>query len=144
MREPPSVRYETDGPVAVVTMDRPEVANAQDRAMIEELDAAFTRAGADPAIRVVILTGAGRHFSSGHDLKELLAGEERLGLLSESPGHAARALDEQRPVPGETPAHTGGGQKPTQEGGHQEVGDQSRASCALNSRSVYHACGGAC
>ena len=69
------IRYETDGPVATVTMHRPDQANAQDSAMIDEIDAAFDLADADDAVRVVILAGAGKHFSSGHDLKAIVADE---------------------------------------------------------------------
>jgi enoyl-CoA hydratase len=71
------VLYETDGAVATITMNRPEVANAQDTALIDQLDAAFDRANADDAIRVVILTGAGKHFSSGHDLKAIVGDGEK-------------------------------------------------------------------
>jgi enoyl-CoA hydratase len=71
------VHYETDGAVATITMNRPEVANAQDTALIDQLDAAFDRADADDAIRVVILTGAGKHFSSGHDLKAIVGDGEK-------------------------------------------------------------------
>jgi enoyl-CoA hydratase len=71
----PAVRYEVDGAVATVTMNRPEVANAQNTAMIDGIDAAFDRADADDAVRVVILAGAGRHFSSGHDLKAIVGAE---------------------------------------------------------------------
>jgi enoyl-CoA hydratase len=66
------VLYNVDGPVATVTMNRPQVANAQDTALIDGLDRAFDRAGADDDVRVVVLCGAGRHFSSGHDLKALV------------------------------------------------------------------------
>ncbi|HET7719026.1 MAG TPA: enoyl-CoA hydratase [Acidimicrobiales bacterium] len=67
-----TVRYEVDGHVATVTMDRPEVANAQSSRMIDELTAAFEQADADDEVRVVVLAGAGDHWSGGHDLKELL------------------------------------------------------------------------
>jgi len=70
----PVVRYEVDGPVATLTMNRPEVANAQNSALIDALDAGFDRADADDAVRVVVLAGAGRHFSAGHDLKALVGG----------------------------------------------------------------------
>ena len=66
------VLYDVDGPVATVTMNRPQVANAQDTALIDGLDRAFGRAGADDDVRVVVLCGAGRHFSAGHDLKALV------------------------------------------------------------------------
>lgn len=66
------VRYEVDGAVATITLNRPDKANAQSMVLIDELDAAFCRAGDDDAVRVVILAGAGRHFSAGHDLAELV------------------------------------------------------------------------
>jgi enoyl-CoA hydratase/carnithine racemase len=69
------VLYEVVGPVATLVMNRPQVANAQDTALIDALDAAFDRADADDAVRVVVLAGAGRHFSAGHDLKALVGGE---------------------------------------------------------------------
>ncbi len=71
----PVVRFEVDGAVATITMNRPDVANAQDTALIDALDAAFDRADADDDVRVVILAGAGKHFSAGHDLKALVGGE---------------------------------------------------------------------
>jgi enoyl-CoA hydratase/carnithine racemase len=69
------VLYAVDGPVATVTMNRPEVANAQDTALIDGLTEAFGRALADDDVRVVVLCGAGKHFSSGHDLKALVVDE---------------------------------------------------------------------
>lgn len=67
-----SVIYEVDGAIASVTMNRPEMANALDTRLIDELDAAFGLADEDDAVRIVILAGAGKHFSSGHDLKALV------------------------------------------------------------------------
>ena len=82
-----TVRYAVEGHVCTLTMDRPEVANAQDAELIADLDAAFDAAGADDEVRVVVLTGAGRHFSSGHDLKALVGDVEADGwrLLRETP-----------------------------------------------------------
>jgi enoyl-CoA hydratase len=66
----PVVAYEVvPGRVARITMQRPERRNAQDTQLIDELDAAFAKAREDESVRVVILAGAGPHFSSGHDLK---------------------------------------------------------------------------
>ncbi|MFY1638067.1 enoyl-CoA hydratase [Solwaraspora sp. WMMB335] len=62
------VRYATDGPVAVITMNRPRYANAQNSAMTYALDDAFYRAAADDDVAVVVLAGAGKHFSAGHDI----------------------------------------------------------------------------
>jgi enoyl-CoA hydratase len=62
------VHYERVGAVAKVTKDRPRYRNAQSRVLLEELDAAFARAMADHDVRVVVLFGAGEHWSSGHDI----------------------------------------------------------------------------
>jgi enoyl-CoA hydratase len=62
--------------VCTITLDRPHVANAQDTTLIDELDAAFDAADADADVRVVILAAAGKHFSSGHDLKALVGDVE--------------------------------------------------------------------
>ncbi len=62
------VRYERRGPVAVVTMNRPEYRNAQNSAMTYALDAAFARAVDDDEVAVIVLAGAGQHFSAGHDI----------------------------------------------------------------------------
>jgi hypothetical protein len=51
-----------------ITINRPDVRNAQSRLVLEQLDAAGADAAADPATRVIILAGAGRDFSAGHDL----------------------------------------------------------------------------
>ena len=71
-----TVRYKVDGAVCTITLDRPEVANAQDTQLIDELDAAFDLADADDDVRVVVLAAAGKHFSSGHDLKALVGDTE--------------------------------------------------------------------
>jgi enoyl-CoA hydratase len=71
-----TVIYEVDAAVATITMNRPEVANAQDTAMLDDLDAAFDEADADDDVRVVVLAGAGKHFSSGHDLKAIVGQAE--------------------------------------------------------------------
>jgi enoyl-CoA hydratase len=66
-----TVRFESDGPVAVVTIDRPEVANAVDRPTADELADAFRDFDADPALAVAILTGANGTFCAGADLKAM-------------------------------------------------------------------------
>jgi enoyl-CoA hydratase len=63
-----TVQYEVNGPVATVTMNRPEYRNAQNSAMTYALDAAFTKAVDDDAVKVIVLAGAGKHFSAGHDI----------------------------------------------------------------------------
>jgi len=65
----PSVRYEEAAPGVVrIVLDRADRANAQDPAMLYELNAAFDRGAQDDDVRVMILSAEGRHFSSGHDL----------------------------------------------------------------------------
>ena len=67
-----AVTVETADGVAVVTLDRPEAMNALSRTMRSELYKAMVALDADEAVRVVILTGAGRRaFTAGLDLKEL-------------------------------------------------------------------------
>jgi enoyl-CoA hydratase len=61
----------SDGPVVVVTIDRPEVANAVDRPTAEELADAFRRFDADPDLCVAVLTGASGTFCAGADLKAM-------------------------------------------------------------------------
>ncbi len=64
-----TVLYETEGAVATITLNRPAALNSFDREMRADLAAATARARADTAIRAVVLTGAGRSFSAGADLK---------------------------------------------------------------------------
>jgi enoyl-CoA hydratase len=70
-----TVHYEADGPIAVVTLDRPEVANAIDRATAEELIAIFEKFDADPDMNVAILQGANGKFCAGADLKAISTGQ---------------------------------------------------------------------
>jgi len=72
----PVVLYQVRGHVATITMNRPEVANAQDTALIDGIDRFLDRADADDEVRVVVLAGNGKHFSSGHDLKALVGDAE--------------------------------------------------------------------
>ncbi|WP_336212803.1 enoyl-CoA hydratase [Nonomuraea sp. LPB2021202275-12-8] len=62
------VNYDRRGPVAKVTMNRPDYRNAQNSAMTYALDEAFYRAAADDEVKVIVLAGAGKHFSAGHDI----------------------------------------------------------------------------
>jgi enoyl-CoA hydratase len=62
------IAYEQRGEVAVVTMNRPEYGNAQNSKMTYALDDAFYRAAADDSVKVLVLAGAGKHFSAGHDI----------------------------------------------------------------------------
>jgi enoyl-CoA hydratase len=63
-----AVRSEREGPVAVVTIDRPEVRNAVDRPTADALEAALVEADADADVHAIVLTGAGGTFCAGADL----------------------------------------------------------------------------
>ncbi|MDM8516103.1 enoyl-CoA hydratase/isomerase family protein [Desulfobacterales bacterium HSG16] len=62
--------YEKDEGIATIKLNRPEVLNAMNRQLWLDLDSALDAAGCDPDIRVLIITGCGRAFSTGADLKE--------------------------------------------------------------------------
>ena len=62
------VRYQVDGAVAWVTMDRTRFNNVQNSQMTYALDDAFRRAVDDDAVKVIVLAGAGKHFSAGLDI----------------------------------------------------------------------------
>ena len=64
-----------EGAVLIVTINRPEVRNALDRAASEALAQAMDELDADPLLTIGILTGAGGHFCAGMDLKAFLRGE---------------------------------------------------------------------
>lgn len=68
--EPGTVLMDRRGPLAVLTLNRPQRANAFNSAMLRDLYRATALIAEDPQIRVVIVTGAGRHFSGGADLRE--------------------------------------------------------------------------
>ncbi len=67
--ESPSVLYERRGPVGLITLNRPDRLNAMDQAMLIDLGLALDRAEADGETGAVVVTGAGKGFSSGFDLK---------------------------------------------------------------------------
>jgi len=69
-----TVQWETDGPVVIVTIDRPEVRNAVDGPTAEALATAFRRFDADESLAVAVLTGAGGTFCAGADLKGVSEG----------------------------------------------------------------------
>jgi enoyl-CoA hydratase/carnithine racemase len=69
---PSLLRDDADG-VATLTLHRPDQFNALSEALVDELAAALDAIAVDPAVRVVVLAGAGRAFCAGHDLRELRA-----------------------------------------------------------------------
>jgi 2-(1,2-epoxy-1,2-dihydrophenyl)acetyl-CoA isomerase len=71
MSEYDTVRYATDGSVAIVTIHRPDAMNSFNTELRRELAAALKKSADDKDIRAVVLTGEGRSFSAGADLKEI-------------------------------------------------------------------------
>lgn len=69
--QPPNgtVTYEVNGDVATVTLNRPESLNSMTNELMSDISAAFANVGADERVRAVVLTGAGRGFCSGADLR---------------------------------------------------------------------------
>lgn len=63
-----TILYAVDQGVATITLNRPDRRNAITQELLSELRQAFTQAGDDPAVRAVVLTGAGKGFCSGQDL----------------------------------------------------------------------------
>ena len=93
-----TVRYESDGPVAIVTIARPEVRNAVDGPTAEALAAAFRRFEADPERAVAVLTGEGGTFCAGADLKAISTGRgNRVSESGDGPMGPTRMLLE-KPV----------------------------------------------
>ena len=78
-----AIALTTDGPVATLTLNRPEVRNAIDDAMRGEILSALDRVARDDAIRALVITGAGKGFCSGGDVKGM---QQR---LSAPPGEVA-------------------------------------------------------
>ena len=63
------IDYEVRDRIATITLNRPEAANAQNPELLDELDAAWTRAAEDNEVAVIVLRANGKHFSAGHDLR---------------------------------------------------------------------------
>lgn len=75
------LRIERDAAVAILTLDRPDVLNAFDEALTDALAQALSDAAADTGVRCVVITGAGRAFSAGQDLRDRAAAIERAADL---------------------------------------------------------------
>jgi 2-(1,2-epoxy-1,2-dihydrophenyl)acetyl-CoA isomerase len=71
-----AVEVTRDGPAARVVLNRPDALNAWNEELGAELNAAIADLGADESVRAVLITGAGRGFSSGADLRETRTGGE--------------------------------------------------------------------
>jgi 2-(1,2-epoxy-1,2-dihydrophenyl)acetyl-CoA isomerase len=93
-----AVRYDVRDAVAYVVINRPDAMNAADAAVREQLRSALERAAEEPEVRAVLLTGEGRAFCVGQDLKELMpmydAGDPALETIVDGFNALAIALTE--------------------------------------------------
>lgn len=90
------VEFETHGAVALIRLNRPELRNAVNTPLMEELRAALARFEADDSLIVAVLTGAGRFFCAGMDLGAFAAGD-RPGITD--PAHFAGFVSAERTKP---------------------------------------------
>lgn len=75
------MQIDTGSGIAVLTLNRPAARNSVSIALLEAMDEALARLAADPAVRVVILTGAGETFCAGADLNEVRGDRETIEKL---------------------------------------------------------------
>ncbi len=88
----PSVQVETRGPVALVRLNRPESSNAINLQMAMDLLAAAMTCARNNNVRAVVLTGAGRNFCFGGDLRAIAAEGVDGGYLRELTGYLHSAI----------------------------------------------------
>jgi len=93
------LRSERRGRVAILTLDRPSSLNALDRALLEAIECEVPRAAADPDVRALVLTGAGRAFAAGADIAQMRALAPAEALAFSRLGHAATAALEALAIP---------------------------------------------
>lgn len=71
------VRRTTDGPIAILTLNRPDKGNALSESMMDALEDGVRDAVADPGIRVIVLAAEGKVFCAGHDLAEMTGHDDK-------------------------------------------------------------------
>ncbi|MQY24110.1 enoyl-CoA hydratase [Nocardia macrotermitis] len=77
------VLYDAADGIATISLNRPEVHNAQNMELLDQLDAAWSRAELDPQVRVIVLRANGKHFSAGHDIDRRTWDNQDRWLVSE-------------------------------------------------------------
>ncbi len=96
----PTLLCEQTGSVALVTLNRPDVLNALNTAVFDDLEAVFTQLGADPGVRAILLTGAGeKAFAAGADIRELAETDAISGQRKALRGQAVFDRIERSPKP---------------------------------------------
>lgn len=94
-----SLKYQIDGNICLITLDRPEKLNVLSQHLLEELSWLIKRINADPSVIVAILTGTEKTFSAGADLKELLALTQEEKLQYNQKIMKTFTLIEKSPIP---------------------------------------------
>ncbi len=89
MSESPHLLVEREGPICIVTLNRPERRNALSAEMLVRMYDAWVMISEDPTVRVGIVTGADGNFSSGADLKAMAAGQQADARWAERMGDEA-------------------------------------------------------
>jgi enoyl-CoA hydratase/carnithine racemase len=69
------VKFDQEGPTGVITLNRPEKRNALSLELLDQLSGLLTDISRNKAVRVVVLKGAGKAFSAGHDISQLVGGD---------------------------------------------------------------------
>ncbi|GAB4589916.1 enoyl-CoA hydratase/isomerase family protein [Nocardia sp. IFM 10818] len=90
-----NILFELDGPIARITLNRPNAANGIDQALADELAQAAAYCSDDPAVKVVVLTGAGKFFSAGGDVRAMAAADDTgafIDKLAETLHHAVSSF----------------------------------------------------
>jgi enoyl-CoA hydratase len=93
--EQKTIIYREEAGIARIIMNRPQAMNAITPKMLEELKTAITKAGADTDVKVIVLTGAGKAFSAGVDLKSLNLRKPEKGKVGDVLDIPARELIEE-------------------------------------------------
>ena len=92
-----TLQVQLDRGVCTLTLNRPEVRNAMSMAMVQELLTALERAEANPAVRVVVLRGAGGHFCAGGDIGDMAQARMKLAQ-QQAQLSAGEAVTERNPI----------------------------------------------
>jgi enoyl-CoA hydratase len=106
---PPGLSVSTDDGVATVQLERPQSLNALSRRLIGELTQALDALDADPAIKALVLCGAGSHFCAGADIREMVTMSPQDVLASGYAGACVRLAEMRKPVIAAVSGHAIGG-----------------------------------
>ena len=95
------ILFEVDDPVAIITLNRPEALNAWTQTMANEVRDAVGTAEHDPTVVGIVLTGAGKGFCAGADMKGLAAAVRRRRRRAARRAECAAPFAEEAPTPGD-------------------------------------------